>query len=271
MIHSESDYILEQLPILYDKTKLIQKIDGRGQIAIDQLFRIYVDLLLIPFLEFTDNLMESIMYPEGFLTSPAKLIRDHLRLDVKHMKISTPTTTLSLGHPIILQVISLKNELKTVSNANFKGDKSKIIHLFIRSKEILKQIFQLLARDKIVPSREVIDTQILDRFTPYMTELSKLFELIYPVFKSVIDTQKKSKLEEASSEIFVNMDKIVSISKDLYINIIKESSTLKDFLVWRQDLSCKIDNKKNLDDNTEFSTFVHHRKTLLNLNNRRIF
>lgn len=271
MIHSESDYVLKQLPISYDKKKLIQKTDENGKFFIDRIFGIYVDLLLTPLLEFTDNLMESVAYPEGLLVSPAKLIKDNIRLEIKHVKIPTPVTTLSLGHPVILQVISLENELKELSDASRKGNKSKIVHLFIRSKEIIKQIFQLLERDKIVPSRKAINIQILDRFTPYTIELNKLFRLIHPIFKSLIDTQENSKLETVDSEVILDLDNIASISKDLYINIIKESSTLKDYLTWKQDRSCNTDNDKKLDDDTEFLTFLQRKKALLNLNNRRIF
>ena len=101
--------------------------------------------------------------------------------------------------------------------------------------------------------------------------MNKLFKLIHPIFKSLIDTQENSKLETVDSEVILDLDNIASISKDLYINIIKESSTLKDYLTWKQDRSCNTDNDKKLDDDTEFLTFLQRKKALLNLNNRRIF
>ena len=74
MIHSEYDYILRQLPSSYNKTKLIEDNVEKGGIVVDRLFDLYIDLLLIPLLEFVDNLMESIIYPEGFTISPQNLL-----------------------------------------------------------------------------------------------------------------------------------------------------------------------------------------------------
>ena len=271
MIHSEYDYILRQLPSSYNKTKLIEDNVEKGGMIVAQLFDLYVDLLLIPLLEFVDNLMERIIYPEGFTISPAKLIRESKKLNVEHIKISVPTTTLSLGHPVILQVITLKNELEKVSDIKYKGTKPLIVHLFNRSKEIINQIFQLLTRDKIVPARNMIDIQLLNKFTPYVTELNKLFDLILPIFESLNNAQKGVKVGTVNSEALLNLDTIAAVSKDIYINIIKDSIALKDYFTWKHDLSNGLGEDKKSDDNTEFSTFVHRRKTLLNLNNRRIF
>ncbi|KAG0663184.1 hypothetical protein C6P44_002026 [Monosporozyma unispora] len=263
MTISQTEYISKQLTNSYTTMKEEEIL--KEDILIDQLFDLCNKSVVNPLLEFNDRIMEYVIYPHGFTISPAKLIKNKECLTTKHVVVATVP---SFGHPVLLQLIALKNLLLKTLKVDVENDKSTIINSLIRSHEIIKHIFEFLGRDKVIETRQDIDTHIIEHFGPQMIQFDKLFGLINTIFNSLIQSQQSTLVHTIAPKCIVNIEKLTSSSQELYLNIIRDSRALKDYSIFKDTVSCE--DQEILHQNSEFIQFLHTRKTLLHLNNRRI-
>lgn len=268
MTISQTEYISKQLTDSLAKDFTMKEEILKEDILIDQLFELSSKSILKPFLEYTDRVMEYVMYPHGFTISPGTLIKSNELLTTKHVIVAT---TPSLGHPVLLHLIALKSLLIKTLEVDMKNNKSTIINALLKSHKIINHVFEFLARDQVIITRQEVDCHIIEKFGPDMVKFEELFKLIDAIFNDLVNSQQSSKVHTVAPKCIIKIEKLTTLAHDLYLHIIKDSRALKDYSIFKNVSSCDdIEESEILHNNGEFISFLHTRKTLLHLNNRRI-
>lgn len=268
MTISQTEYISKQLTDSLSKDITMKEEILKEDILIDQLFELSSKSIVKPLLEYTDRIMEYVMYPHGFTISPGTLIKSNESLTTKHVVVAT---TPSLGHPVLLHLITLKNLLVNTLSVDMKNDKSTVINGLLRCHEVTNHIFEFLNRDKVLITRQEVDCHIIEKFGPDMAKFDESFTLLNAIFNDLIKSQQSTKVHTVAPKCIIKIEKLTTVTHELYLHIIKGSRALKDYSIFKAVSSCDdIDEGEILHNNGEFITFLHTRKALLHLNSRRI-
>ncbi|CCK70908.1 uncharacterized protein KNAG_0F02430 [Huiozyma naganishii CBS 8797] len=220
-------------------------------------------------LDFTDGLLEDIMYPSG---APTDLIISNTPVPQEHINLSENPC---LGHPILFEIVALRNRITRLQSLHpvdytptfFNSHARKFL---IDVERLFLYIDEKLHGDSRINTRCHVNTLLLREANEVcFSKIAAQFDQFNRIVECVANANKSASGDRATEEPARALSMIFLLDcVKLHNDIIKAGNVLNDYLLSLHN-GIIIDTVPSLKEDLAFTAFKNHRKNLLHLDKRR--